>query len=66
MLSLGSIRCRAPSREVFNAWLSVVDGLVRSLGTEELMKHAMSILSGENMKRQGMNEVVRTYVSKIT
>lgn len=45
ILSLGSITCNTPSKESFNAWINVVEGLIRNIGPpEELTRHAMRVL----------------------
>ncbi|MGC9178860.1 MAG: hypothetical protein ACP5GZ_01485 [Vulcanisaeta sp.] len=45
VVGLGSIRCAVLSRESFSAWLRIVDGLVRNVGVEELIKYAIDALS---------------------
>ncbi len=44
VMSLGSINCVAPSRDSFNAWVSIVERLVSNVGTEKLMKNAVNAL----------------------
>ncbi len=61
--TLGAINCRAPSRESYNAWLSIVDGLIRSLGIDELTKHAINMLSIKDAGKPKINKASKARIS---
>ncbi|MGC9180915.1 MAG: hypothetical protein ACP5GZ_12045, partial [Vulcanisaeta sp.] len=40
------INCPVPRREAYEAWLSIVDGLIDAVGIDELLRYALKLLIG--------------------